>query len=90
MRTENLYLPLGRLVAQVHNYHFLQVFFIALDRVHPDHRGDDWNKAFLQKELRWIFRLQATAAPGLNEAITFLTFLEVYSSKGLRGRKRIN
>lgn len=33
------------------------------------HDGGDWNKVLLQREQQWIFRLNVTSFPGLNEAV---------------------
>lgn len=82
MRTCNPSLPLGRHVTNVHDGICPKVSFVILDRVHPGMRGGDWNKTLLQREQRWIFRLNATSPPGLNGSISFRPFLEGFSSGG--------
>lgn len=51
------------------------VKFIVLDRVHPGPRGGDWDRQILQLESRWIYKLQATVPPGLNEYNNYKCFL---------------
>ena len=80
MRIGNLYLPLGRHVAQKHGYHMPKINFTVLDRIHIPLRGGDWNKVLLQREMRWIRRLKATIPPGLNEIESFRPFLDGFSS----------
>lgn len=75
-------LPLGRHATKMHGGKFPHITFLILDRVHQSGRGGDWNKRLLQCELRWIFDLNATSPPGLNEAMNFRPFLEGYTSGG--------
>lgn len=80
MQISNPYLPLGRHVMEIHNSIMPKVSFAALDRVHIPVRGGDWNKTLLQREQRWIFMLNSTSFPGLNEAISFAPFLKGFVS----------
>lgn len=82
MRTANPDLPLGRHILLQHDGHFPGVKFLILDRIHPNHRGGDWNKTLLQYETRWIVNLEANLPPGLNEQISFRPFLGGFSSGG--------
>lgn len=82
MKTCNPSLPLDRHVSNFHSGVFPKLSFLILDRVHPGLRGGDWNKILLQKEQKWIFRLQATRAPGLNDTTSFRPFLEGFTSGG--------
>lgn len=80
MQIGNHYLPLGRHVVEVHNYKMPKVSFTALNRIHIPERGGDWNKILLQHEQRWIFKLNFTSFPGLNDAISFSPFLKGFVS----------
>lgn len=40
------------------------VRFIALDRVHVNIRGGNWDQSILRTESKWIYRLKATKSPG--------------------------
>ena len=80
MEIGNLYLPIGRHTVTHHNYIVPKVSFTALYRIHIPNRGGDWNKILLQHEQCWIFRLQATIFPGLNESISFAPFLKGFVS----------
>lgn len=82
MQSCNPDLPLGRHVTHFHSGIFPHIKFLILDRVHPGMRGGDWNKIPLQREQQWIFRLNATYFPGLNEKIPFKSFLEGFVSGG--------
>lgn len=57
-----------------------KVRFLALDHIYVNPRGGDFNKLLLQSELRWIFHLKATTAPGLNEAFNFKPYLSGFES----------
>lgn len=65
-----------------HDGIFLKICFLILDRIHPGMRGGVWNKILLQHEQRWIFRLNETKPPGLNESISFRSFLEGFTLGG--------
>lgn len=82
MKFCNPSLPLVRHVSAFHTGNFPRVSFFILYRVHPGLRSGDWNKILLQKEQKWIYRLQATKPPGLNDAISFRPFLEGFTSGG--------
>lgn len=76
MKTCDPDLPLGRHVTTVHRASFPKISFLILDRIHPGTRGGDWNKILLQHEQKWIFHLNATSLPGINESLSFRPFLE--------------
>lgn len=82
MKSCNPDLPWGRHVTAVHNGEFPRIKFPILDRVHPPHRGSDWNKKLLQCELRWIYHLGATSSLGMNKVTNFKPFLESFTSGG--------
>lgn len=82
MQSCNPDLPLGHHVLYFHGGIFSLIKFLTLDRVHPGLRGDNWNKILLQREQRWIYKLNATSFPGLNEMISFKPFLEGFVSGG--------
>lgn len=83
MKKNDPELPLGRHTQLVHAGKFPNIKFLILDRVHPNPRGEDWNKVLFQLELRWIYTLRATLPPGLNKAVCFKPFLEGFSSGGM-------
>lgn len=66
---------IGRHVAITHNYNFQGFKFLPLAVIPPPERGGDWSKLLLQQESKWIFRLNATSPPGLNEGLSFAPFL---------------
>lgn len=74
--------PIGRHMALVHPESIPKVYFLALDHIHFNSRGGDFNRHLLQCKLRWIFNLQATSPPGLNEAFNFKSFLPGFVSGG--------
>lgn len=67
--------PIGRHIALAHKWDTSVVKFAALERIIPDERGGDFDKKILQREARWIFSLQATVAPGLNESMSYKPYL---------------
>lgn len=80
IRKRDLDVPIGHHMALVHPKSIPKIHFLALDQVHFRSRGGDFNKCLLQCELRWIFNLQATLPPGLNEAFNFRSFLPGFIS----------
>lgn len=80
MRTCNPDLPLGRHAQDIHQGNFPKIRFSALNRIHPNTRGGDWDKTLLQRETRWIVALQATLPSGLNDCISYRPFLEGFTS----------
>lgn len=71
----NLLSSLGCHRAMDHGYKQIWVCFTALDRVHPDLRGGDFDRAVLQRETHWIFHLRAVYYPGLNDAVNYKAFI---------------
>lgn len=74
--TGNLDRPLGRHAAFRHGYKHINIQVKALDHVHSNPRGGDVDKAMLRLETRWIYDLKATVPPGLNDYISYGSFLE--------------
>lgn len=72
-------LPLGHHVTLFHGGFFPRIKFLILD---PGIRGGDWNKTLLQKEQRWIFKLNVTNFPGLSESVSYEPFLDGLVSGG--------
>lgn len=80
MKTCNPDLPLGRHVRDVHQGIFPKIGFLALDRIHPNPKGGDWDKTLHQRETCWIVALRATVAPGLNSHMSYRPIFEGYKS----------
>lgn len=59
----------------IHNKDPHSVRFFALERIHTDVRGGDWDNLILQREARWIHCLAPTQPPGLNDTISYKPFL---------------
>lgn len=59
---------IGRHVALEHGYVFNGFKFLPLTRIDRHDRGD-WDRALLQAESKWIFRLQSHTFPGLNDSL---------------------
>lgn len=49
--------------------------FTALEHIPAHARGGDIDQKLLQLETKWIHTLDATKYPGLNEYISFKSFL---------------
>lgn len=58
-----------------HKFDTQVVSFIVLAVIPKNPRGGDWDKLILRKETLWIERLDATRAPGINEAQSYKPFL---------------
>lgn len=66
---------LNRHIAREHNYDPDVVHFAALDHVPLHARGGNIDTTLLQMETRWMHLLDAVKFPGLNEYISFKSFL---------------
>lgn len=66
---------LNRHIAKEHNYDPNVVRFAALEHVPSHARGGNIDTTLLQMETRWIHLLDAVKFPGLNEYISFKSFL---------------
>lgn len=66
---------IGRHFALKHEYNFTGIKFLPLTIIECPDRGGDWDQLLLQAETRWIFRLKADCPPGLNECISYASFL---------------
>lgn len=71
----NMVTAVSRHLDFYHKFDVSLVSFIALAVVPRDPRGGDWDKQILCKETILIERLNATHAPGINEAQTYKPFL---------------
>lgn len=68
--------PIGSHMAKIHKYKTTAFKFIALDLVHQNPRGGDWDRAILQLEATWIFMLNASDSKlGLNDQTCYKPFL---------------
>lgn len=68
-------MPLGRHVALKHKNDTSMVCFTVLEKIREDPRGGNIDQKLLQREVKWIFKLNATHAPGLNDSLSFRPFL---------------
>lgn len=68
-------LAISRHIGLYHNFELDDMSFFAIEHVNSSPRGGDIDKHLLKLETQWIFRLQATKSPGLNEQISFKPFL---------------
>lgn len=53
----------------------VQDFFALRHILERSQKGGDIDKRLLQLETQWIFHLEATKPPGINENISFKPFL---------------
>lgn len=66
---------MGHHVVLKHQYDPLVLKFSALNRIHEDPRGGNFDQQVLQRETQWVFNLRATIYPGLNDMMSFRPFL---------------
>lgn len=71
----NIYALISRHFTNCHNKDYRSIHFYPLDHVHTTIRGGEIDRALLQIETGWIYNLQATKPPGLNEYVSFASFL---------------
>lgn len=67
--------PIGRPRATAHGYKPIRMPFTALDQIHPSSQGGDLDRNLLQREARFIYRFRVTQSPGINEDLSFKSFL---------------
>lgn len=67
--------PMSRHVGLFHDFSLNTIKFIALEHIPPDVRGGSNDQKLLQLEARWSHSLKATTYPGLNEMLSYKTFL---------------
>ena len=67
--------PISRHIGLFHNHNRAMLGFYALAHIPLNERGGDADKRLLQTEARWIYTLGATQHPGLNENISYKSFL---------------
>lgn len=60
---------MGYRIAFKHKFNPMVFKFAALDVIHVDHRGGNFDKRILQRETQWIHKLRATVYPGLNNTM---------------------
>lgn len=53
------------------------MLFTALDHIHENRCGGNYNKLVLQRKSQWIFKLRAIKFPGLNDTLNFKPFVWV-------------
>lgn len=58
-----------------HQFDSTKINFFALEHIPINEKGGDADKLLLQQETEWIFNLSATKHPGLNDALSFKSFL---------------
>lgn len=66
---------LGDMSPLQHKHDTSMTQFMVLERIVEDPKGGNIDKKILQWEARWIFSLNATSPPGLNEALSYKPFL---------------
>lgn len=67
--------PMERHLGDKPGYKDINLTFTALDHVHPNPRGGNTDCQILKLEAKWIFILDATKPTGLNDHISFKSFL---------------
>lgn len=67
--------PISHHVGLYHNFNLKTIGFFSLEHLPQQGRGGDLDKKLLQLETRWIYSLQATRHPVLNEGISYKPFL---------------
>lgn len=67
--------PISRHVGLFHGFSLDTIKFMALEHIPPDGRGWSNDQKLLQLESRWIYLLEATTYPGLNEMLSYKHFL---------------
>lgn len=70
--------PISRHVGLCHNFNLNSICFFSLEHIPHHERGGDIDRKLLQLETRWIYLLQATRHPGLNEGISYKPFLQTW------------
>ena len=68
---------MGYHIAFAHKYEIPLIQFAVLDCITEDPRGGDFDQRVLQRETQWIYRLKANCWPGLNDSLSFKSFLYV-------------
>lgn len=67
--------PISRHVGLYHNFNLNSICFFSLEHIPHYEWGGDIDRKLLQLETRWIYVLQVTRHPGLNEGISYKPFL---------------
>lgn len=67
--------PIALHVGVSHYFDLTVVKFVALEHILAHSRGGDTDKKILRQECRWIYKLQATKPPSLNESTSYKPFL---------------
>lgn len=67
--------PISRHVGLHHKYDPNVLSCWALEHVPESSWGGEWDSTILQREAHWIFNLGATTPPGLNDGISYKSFL---------------
>lgn len=66
--------PISRHMGLFHDHNLTMLGFYALEHIPLNERGGDADKRLLQDEAKWIYTLQATRYPGLNQNISYKPF----------------
>ncbi len=75
IRKANLDYPMAKHFQNVHHSNPEGLMVEGLETIKKNIRGGDRLKSLLQRETFYIYELQATVYPGLNEEIDFSPFL---------------
>lgn len=67
--------PIARHMRSVHSSDPFSILFWVLEVVKQNVRRGDLHHLLLQKEMAWIFRLKAIPPLGLNDTLSFTSFL---------------
>lgn len=66
---------IGYHVAFKHNYDPHTFKIAVIDHVYEDPRSGNFDQRVPQRETPWVYNLQATSYPGLNDMLSFRPFL---------------
>lgn len=67
--------PIARHVVECHSGNAAFIKFQGIDGVKRSLAGGDVDRILLQKEAQWIFRLGTIKPNGLNNAISYVSFI---------------
>lgn len=67
--------PIPRHFKTHHNCNAVLLQVWGIDRVLQDKRGGDWKRVLAQKEVRWIYTLNTMTLDGLNDSLSYASFL---------------
>lgn len=67
--------PLAKHMELIHGGSSDSLYFQPLELIRPTQRGGDIDRRLLQKEVRWMYTLQSVAPSGINEHISFASYI---------------